>query len=166
MKYLSVPVSFKSEDSKIGLEYTLEDRVSMLDNLVELIVFTARGSASADLDFGLEYWNHEYTNVNYREFNNGQTRLTVAGVSDELSKKECQESILHSLNTYAPILKNVEVSMELDSANMEKQRTKKVPSKFIVTINVNGVIDDGLGTTCDYNKSVKFFMEPTAKKLM
>ena len=66
--------------------------------------------------------------------------------------------------TYAPQLKQVLVSMELNSAEVEKQRKKKVPSKYIVTITVEGIIDDGLGTTCKYEKNVMFLIEPTAKK--
>ena len=136
----------------------------MLDNLVELIVFTPRGSFNGDPDFGFEYWNHEYSNVHYREFNNEQTRLSYDGLYNEITKKECQESIRQSLSTYAPQLKQVLVSMELNSAEAEKQRKKKVPSKYVVKITVEGIIDDGLGTTCKYEKSVIFLMEPTAKK--
>ena len=136
----------------------------MLDNLVELIVFTPRGSFNGDPDFGFEYWNHEYSNVHYREFNNEQTGLSSGGLYNEITKKECQDSIRQSLSTYAPQLKQVFVSMELNSAEAEKQRKKKVPSKYVVTITVEGIIDDGLGTTCKYEKNVMFLIEPTAKK--
>jgi len=164
MRYASTPVTFRSEESSIRIVRDIEERISMLDNLVELIVFTPRGSFVGDPDFGFEYWNHEYSNVHYREFNNEQTGMSSAGLYNEITKKECQESIRQSLSTYAPLLKQVAVSMELNSAEAEKQRKKKVPSKYIVTIKVNGIIDDGLGTTCQYEKSVMFLMEPTAKK--
>ena len=136
----------------------------MLDNLVELIVFTPRGSFGSDPDFGFEYWNREYTNVHYREFNNDQTGTSTDGIFDEITKKECQDSIRQSLATYVPQLKQVYVSMELHSADMEKQEKKKVPSKYMVNVRVEGIIEDGLGTTCNYVKNVGFFMEPTAKK--
>ena len=164
MRYASTPVTFRSEESSIRIVRDIEERISMLDNLVELIVFTPRGSFVGDPDFGFEYWNHEYSNVHYREFNNEQTGMSSAGLYNEITKKECLESIRQSLSTYAPLLKQVAVSMELNSAEAEKQRKKKVPSKYIVTIKVNGIIDDGLGTTCQYEKSVMFLMEPTAKK--
>lgn len=164
IKYSSTPITFRSEESRISIVRDIEERISMLDNLVELIVFTPRGSFVGDPDFGFEYWNHEYSNVHYREFNNEQTGMSAAGLYNEITKKECQESIRQSLSTYAPLLKQVAVSMELNSAEAEKQRKKKVPSKYIVTIKVNGIIDDGLGTTCQYEKSVMFLMEPTAKK--
>ena len=164
MSYISTPLAYKSSSSGLHIKRNLTSEIEQLDNLVELIAFTPRGSFLADPDFGFEYWNHEYSNVHYREFNNEQTGMSSAGLYNEITKKECQESIRQSLSTYAPLLKQVAVSMELNSAEAEKQRKKKVPSKYIVTIKVNGIIDDGLGTTCQYEKSVMFLMEPTAKK--
>lgn len=164
MNYFSTPLSFNNSDTGISIVRDIQERISMLDNLVELIVFTPRGSFNGDPDFGFEYWNHEYSNVHYREFNNEQTGLSSGGLYDEITKKECQESIRQSLSRYAPQLKQVLVSMELNSAEAEKQRKKKVPSKYIVTIEVEGIIDDGLGTTCRYKKDVMFLIEPTAKK--
>ena len=163
MIFSRTPLSFKNSDTGISIIRNIEERVSMLDNLVELIVYTPRGSFDGDPDFGFEYWNHEYSNVHYREFNNEQTGLSSGGLYNEITKKECQESICQSLATYAPQLKQVSVSMELNSAEDEKQQRKNNPSKYIVTIMVKGIIDDGLGTTCDYEKPVKFLMEPMLK---
>lgn len=164
MVFSSTPLSFNNTNTGISIVRDIEERISMLDNLVELIVFTPRGSFNGDPDFGFEYWNHEYSNVHYREFNNEQTGLSSGGLYNEITKKECQDSIRQSLSTYAPQLKQVFVSMELNSAEAEKQRKKKVPSKYVVTITVEGIIDDGLGTTCKYEKNVMFLIEPTAKK--
>lgn len=164
MNYSSTPLSFNNTETGIHIVRNIEERISMLDNLVELIVFTPKGSFCSDPDFGFEYWNREYTNVQYRDFNNDQTGTSVEGFYSEITKKECQESIRQSLETYAPQLKQVFVSMELKSADSEKQDVKKIPSKYLVTVKVEGIIDDGLGTTCNYVKSVKFLMEPTAKK--
>lgn len=164
MKFSRTPVSFNNTEKGIYINQDIEDLISMLDNLVELIVFTPRGSFNGDPDFGFEYWNHEYSNVQYREFNNEQNGFSATDVFREITKKECQVSILQSLSTYAPILKQVAVSMVLDSAEAEAQHKKKVPSKYTVTITVEGIIDNGLGTTCKYEKNVTFLMEPTAKK--
>lgn len=164
MKFASTPISFSSDESSISIIRDIDEHISMLDNLVELIVFTPKGSFVGDPDFGFEYWNHEYSNVHYREFNNEQTGMLSAGLYNEITKKECQDSIRQSLATYAPQLKQVIVSMELNSAEVANQRKKKVPSKYIVTIKVVGIIEDGLGTTCKYEKDVMFLMEPTAKK--
>ena len=164
MTFSTTPLSFENTETSIRMVRDIEDRITMLDNLVELIVFTPKGSFDGDPDFGFEYWNHEYSNVHYREFNNEQTSYSAEGLCNEITKKECQESIQQSLKTYAPQLKHVQVSMELNSAEVEKQRKKKVPSKYTVTITVEGIIEDGLGTTRQYKKNVMFLMEPTAKK--
>lgn len=164
MEFIKTPLSFQESESSIRISRDIEERISMLDNLVELIVFTPKGSFDGDPDFGFEYWNHEYSNVHYRAFNNEQTGMSIRGLHNEVTKKECQESIRQSLSTYASFLKQVSVSMELNSTETEKLKKKKVPSKYIVTINVEGIIDDGLGTTCKYEKEVMFLMEPTVKK--
>lgn len=164
MNFISTPITFTCSESGISIVRDIKERISMLDNLVDLIVFTPKGSFDGDPDFGFEYWNHEYSNIHYREFNNEQTGFSYNGLFNEITKKECQDSIRQSLSTYAPQLKQVFVSMELNSAEAEKQQKKKVPSKYIVKITVEGIIDDGLGTTCKYEKNVMFLMEPTAKK--
>lgn len=164
MKFARMPIVFNSKETGVDIVRDIEDRISMLDNLVELIVFTPKGSFGGDPDFGFEYWNHEYSNVNYREFNNEQTGMSLTGSHNEISKKECQESIRQSLATYAPQLKQVLVSINLNAAENEKLHKKKVPSKYLVTLIIEGIIDDGLGTTCKYKKKVEFLMEPTAKK--
>lgn len=164
MNFISTPITFTNSESGISIVRDIKERITMLDNLVELIVFTPRGSFDGDPDFGFEYWNHEYSNVHYREFNNEQTGLSYNGLFNEITKKECQDSIRQSLSTYAPQLKQVFVSMDLNSAEAEKQQKRKVPSKYLVKITIEGIIEDGLGTTCKYEKNVKFLIEPTAKK--
>lgn len=166
MGFAGTPISFRNEESSIRIIRDIKERISMFDNLIELIVFTPRGSFVGDPDFGFEYWNHEFSNVHYREFNNEHAGISSNGVQNEITKKECQESIQRSLATYAPQLKQVVVSMELNSAETEKHARRKVPSKYMVTIQIEGIIDDGLGTTTKYEKKVIFLMEPTAKKYM
>lgn len=164
MNYLKTPLAFNYTDSKSQLVRTIEDRIKMLDNLVDLIIFTPRGSFDADPDFGFEYWNHEYSNIHYREFNSEHTGYSGNGLNDEVTKEECKKSICQSLESYEPQLKDVNVSIEINAAEVEKQRRKKVLSKYVVTISVEGIIDDGLGTTTPYKKDVVFLMEPTAKR--
>ena len=81
-----------------------------------------------------------------------------------MTKEECKKSICQSLESYEPQLKDVNVSIEINAAEVEKQRRKKVLSKYVVTISVEGIIDDGLGTTTPYKKDVVFLMEPIAKR--
>lgn len=142
----------------------IEDRLAMLDNLVELIVFTPRGSFEADPDFGFEYWNHEYSNVHYREFNTNQGGLlNQGGLKNEVTRKECEESIRISLATYEPMLKQVTVSIQLDSAMAKQRRKRRIASKYEVNVIVEGKLDDGLGTMRPYRKNVVFLVEPTVR---
>lgn len=165
MDYISTPLTFDGPaDGAPRIEREQDDVVAMMDNLVELVVFTPRGSFDADPDFGFEYWNHEFSNVHYREFNNGQTGRAANGLYNEVTKKECQDSIVQSLATYAPQLKQVSVGIEIDAADATMQRKGKAMSKYVVTVTIEGVIDNGLGTTSRYSKGVSFMMEPTAKK--
>jgi len=149
--------------SSVHLGRDIDDRIEMLDNLVELIVFTPRGAFDADPEFGFEYWNHEYSNIHYMDFNNDSSGTAIS--YNEVTKRECQESIRQSLQTYCPQLKNVSVQIDLAIADAEKQHRKKVVSKYSVQVTVKGVISDGLGTDRNYSKDVIFLVEPSAKQL-
>ena len=166
MAFVNTPIEFINNESSVFLNREIEDKKLMLDNLVELIVFTPKGSFSADPDFGFEYWNHEYSNIHYRDFNNNHTGMGGYGLYNDVTRKECQESIKKSLETYEPQLKHVDVFIELNSIDEGKQhKTKKVFSKYEVSVRVTGVLDDGLGIVKKYEKRVMFFMEPTVKKI-
>ena len=162
MSFISTPLSY--QEPSLCLDRNIADRIGMLDNLVELIVFTPRGSFVADPDFGFEYWNHENSNVHYREFNISQTGKIANGLYNEVTKKECEDSIRTSLATYEPMLKNVIVSIELDTTEGKSMRRKKVASKYEVNVVVEGRIDDGLGTLVPFRKVVVFLIEPTVKR--
>ena len=162
MSFISTPLVFQQNGASILRD--IDDHIRMLDNLVELIVFTPRGSFAADPDFGFEYWNHEYSNVHYREFNNSQLGKLTKGLQNEVTKKECEDSIMNSLATYEPMLKNVTVSIVLDTAENKQVRRKKTASKYEVNVVVEGQLDDGLGTLQPYRKSVVFLVEPTVKR--
>lgn len=163
MNYISTPIGFGDNRSSIRLKRDLDSSTAVLDNLIELIAFTPRGSCSADPEFGFEYWNHEYVNIQYRTFNNGQVSTMADGARREITKNECQESIKQSLNLYAPQLKNVNVSVELNAADTKRQYRKKVQPKHIVSIIVEGDIDNGISVK-HYKKEVVFLMEPTTKR--
>ena len=162
MRFISTPLEFQNEGRT--LKRDIEQRVRMLDNLVELIVFTPRGTFEVDPDLGFEYWNHEYSNVHHREFNNSQSGRMAGGLTNEVTKKECEESIRQSLAAYEPMLKNVAVYIELDSAYDLQMRKRKMPSKYQVNVIVEGNLDDGLGTKSPYRKQVTFLIEPTVKR--
>jgi len=161
MSFISTPVTYI--EPSLRLKRDVEGRIAMLDNLIELIVFTPRGSFVGDPDFGFEYWNHEFSNVHYREFNNSQSILSNQS-QEEITKKECEDSVRESLATYEPMLKNVTVSIELEAAYEKGMHRKKMPSKYQLNVVVEGTLDDGLGTRRPYRKVVVFFVEPTVKK--
>jgi len=161
MKFISTPLVFLDQGTRIQRD--LEERLRMLDNLVELIVFTPRGQFDADPDFGFEYWNHEFSNVHYREFNTSQTGRVANGLYNEVTKKECEDSIKQSLATYEPMLKNVIVNIELNQTDGKKGRRRQ-HSKYEVNVRVEGRLDDGLGTLRPYSKNVVFLVEPTVKR--
>lgn len=162
MTFIKTPLRY-GNDSNIVRD--ISDRVAMIDNFIELVVFSPRGSFAADPDFGFEYWNHEYSNVHFRDFNNGQNTTFVNGMYNEVTQKECKESIEKSLQTYVPELKQVNVLIELKSVADDERAGKKVSSKYQVTIKVSGMLDDGLGIFRPYRKDLKFLMEPTVKKI-
>ena len=165
MDFISTPIEYNKTESSISINRDIEDKVKMIDNLVELIVFTPRGSFAADPDFGFEYWNHEYSNIHYRDFNNGHSVMSRLGLYNEVTKIECQDSIKNSIETYEHQLKYVEVSIELNSVELEKRLGKKIISKYEVFVKVTGSLDDGLGTVNPYEKKVLFYMEPTVKQI-
>ncbi len=160
--YIGTPVTYSESETSLELKRDIESEINMLDNLIELIVFTPRGSFLADPEFGFEYWNHEFKNIQYRAFNSGQG-ISQKGNYQEITKIECQESIRSSLLSYAPQLKKVNVSIELNAALSEGQRRRKVPSKHRVNILIEGDIDNGIGTN-HYTKEVSFLIEPTVKR--
>lgn len=158
--YIKTPIAYTEQS--LSIKRSLQDRREVLDNLIEIIVFTPRGSFPADPDFGFEYWNNEYANVNFRDFNNGQNGALVNGLYNEITRRECQESIKKSLETYDVLLKQIDVSIELHSVDSEQR--KKIASKFQVVVKVTGMLDEGLGTFTPYKKEICFLMEPTVKR--
>lgn len=163
MAFIKTPLTY--EDNTGIIARSLEERVAMIDNFIELIVFSPKGSFIADDDFGFEYWNHEYSNVHFKSFNHGQNGTYSNGLYNEVTLKECKESIETSLHIYEPQLKQVNVSIELGSIKTENESNHKLLSKYEVTIVIIGVLDDGLGTIAPYKKEISFLMEPTVKRI-
>lgn len=163
MAFIKAPLTYKDNTGIIAR--SLEKRIEMIDNFIELIVFSPKGSFIADDDFGFEYWNHEYSNVHFRSFNHGQNGTYSNGLYNEVTLKECKESIEKSLFIYEPQLKQVNVSIELGSIKTGNESNHKLLSKYEVTIIITGVLDDGLGTIAPYKKEISFLMEPTVKRI-
>ena len=162
MAFIKTPLTYKDNTGIIAR--SLEKRIEMIDNFIELIVFSPKGSFIADDDFGFEYWNHEYSNVHFRSFNNGQNGNYASGAHNEVTIKECKESIENSLRIYEPQLKQIGVYIELNSVNSGNDERNVIRSKYEVYVKVTGMLDDGLGTFSPYKKEIRFMMEPTVKK--
>lgn len=160
MDYIGTPLKFLHQESSVKINRSLETRIKMLDNFIELIVFTPKGGFAADPDFGFEYWTHEYSNLHHNTFNKGHI---LQDFTTDVTKMECQQSIKKSLLIYEPDMQNVNVNIEINPIEITKQR-RKVRSKYEVKVCVNGTIDDGLGVMIPYEKSVSFYMEPTVKQ--
>lgn len=163
MNFINTPLTYINDTHKITR--SIKDRQLIIDNLIELIVFTPRGSFVADPDFGFEYWNHEYSNIHFRDFNNGQNMSYVNGLYNEITRKECQDSVKKSLEVYEHQLKQIDVSIELRPIDYNTIIRDKLSSKYEIVVVVTGMLDDGLGTFIPYNKNISFLMEPTVKRI-
>lgn len=97
------------------LEQESGDIEKSIDCILDLIVFTPKGSFIADPDFGFEYWNHEFSNINVREFNNNYLGM-VSNVRtlNEISRKQCENSLRESIICYEPRLHQPDVKVELN----------------------------------------------------
>lgn len=161
--YSHIPLSIDFSKSPI-LEQETGDIEKSIDNILDLIVFTPKGAFIADPDFGFEYWNHEFANINVREFNNNYLGM-VSNVKtlNEISRKQCENSLKESILCYEPRLHQPDVKVELDINN--KKSRKSMPSKYEMKIMITGSLDDGLGIMRPYEKRISFMVEPIAKKL-
>lgn len=85
-------------------------------------------------------------------------------LQNDITKKECEDSIRDSLATYEPMLKNVTVNIVMEAAYEKGAHRKKIPSKYELNVVVDGMLDDGVGTRRPYRKIVTFYVEPVVKK--
>lgn len=161
--YTSIPLSINLSHTP-NLEKEKGDLESCINTILELIVFTPKGTFVADPEFGFEYWNHEFSNINVREFNNSYMGMVSDSQSlNDVSRKQCEHSLRESIIAYEPRLLNPEVKIELEINNTISKR--KSQSKYEMWILINGVIDDGLGVARPFEKRISFMVEPTAKKI-
>lgn len=162
--FTRIPLSINFSGSPI-LEQESGDIEKSIDSLLDLIVFTPKGTFIADPDFGFEYWNHEFSNINVREFNNNYLGMVSnAGTYNDISRKQCELSLKESILSYEPRLRQPDVRVELEM-NSKKSR-KPMPSKYEMRILISGLLDDGLGIMRPYEKRISFMVEPIVKKLI
>lgn len=161
--HISIPLSinlspFPKFDKESG------DVESCINNILDLIVFTPKGTFVADPEFGFEYWNHEFSNINVREFNNSYMGMVSDSQTlNDVSRRQCEQSLKESILSYEPRLLNPEVKIELEINNTVRKR--KSQSKYEMRIVINGSIDDGLGIVRPFEKRISFMVEPIARKI-
>ena len=161
-QFSHIPLSIDFSKSPVLAQDT-GDFEKSIDGMLDLIVFTPKGAFSADPDFGFEYWNHEFSNINVREFNNNYPGLESSTRQvNEISRRQCENSLKESILCYEPRLRQPDVRIELE-VNQKKSR-KSMPSKYEMRILITGSLDDGLGITRPYEKRIAFMVEPIAKK--
>lgn len=160
--FTHIPISIDFENSPV-LEQDSGSLDRSIDGILDLIVFTPKGSFAADPDFGFEYWNHEFSNINVREFNNNYLgMLSDVRSANSISRRQCEASLRESIANYEPRLQNPEVRVELDVN--EKLSRRNMQSKYEMRIHITGAIDDGLGVTRPYEKRISFMVEPVGRK--
>lgn len=161
--YTLIPLSISMSDSPT-LEKENVELENCIDGILDLIVFTPKGSFSADPEFGFEYWNHEFSNINVREFNNSYMGMMADTQSlNDVTRKQCELSLKMSIIDYEPRLINPDVKIELEINDKVSKRIAQ--SKYEMRIIINGSIDDGLGILRPFEKRISFMVEPTAKKI-
>lgn len=159
--FTHIPLSIDFSRSPV-LSQDGGDLCNAIDRMLELIVFTPKGSFIADPEFGFEYWNHEFSNINIREFNNNYLGMVSnSGKVNEISRKRCEQSLKESILNYEPRLIQPEIRVEL-YANVRRNR-RNLSSKYEMRIAVTGSIDDGLGVMMPYEKIISFMVEPIAR---
>jgi len=162
-KFTHIPLSINFAASPI-IEQEAGDIESSISNILDLIVFTPKGSFAADPEFGFEYWNHEFSNINVREFNNNYLGMVsdIRSLND-ISREQCETGLKESIMTYEPRLQQPDVKVELD-VNGKKSR-RNLQSRYEMRIHITGLLDDGLGVTHPFEKRISFLVEPVAKKM-
>ena len=147
-----------------SLEKESGELESCINSILDLIVFTPKGTFCADPEFGFEYWNHEFSNINVREFNNSYIGMVESVQTlNDVSRKQCEISLKDSIIAYEPRLINPEVKIELEIN--DKIRKRKSQSKYEMKIMLSGSIDDGLGILKPFEKRISFMIEPTVKNI-
>lgn len=166
MNYISAPIKLIPTESRLSLSRPYDDPVAMMDNLVEMIVLTPKGTFNADPDFGFEYWDPIYADVSPLQYNVGSDN---DGYSRQYVKDKCEAGIVECIINYAPLclkVSDVFVEMSLKNNMVKLMGPRKVYSHREVSVTVTAKIDDGIGTLRDYYREITFMMEPVFRRSM
>ncbi len=160
-EFIDVPLSVSVEEKAV-LARSRSSVEKNIEDMLDLIVFTPKGAFSADPDFGFEYWNHEFSNMDVRRFNDSylESSFDASSVA-AISRKQCEKSLVESISAYEPRLQSPVVKIELDVNGSPRRR--KVQPKYEMRIMISGSIDDGLGICRPYEKKISFMVEPVIR---
>lgn len=164
MNFISAPIKLIPSGRGLRFSRPFDDPLDMMDNLVEMIVLTPKGSFNADPDFGFEYWDPVYADASPLQFN------VNSGINEygrQYVKEKCEASIVECIINYAPVclkVSDVFVEMSLRDDKMRRIGSRKVFSHREVAVTVSARIDDGMGTLRDYRREITFMMEPVVRR--
>lgn len=131
----------------------------MLDNWMDMILFTDNRRFKADEAFGFSFWDNEFITMNFWNFNTSTEEASLANM------ERCKKSIVNSIRYYLPFLKNVQVEIEL-TMEKDKLSRKADQSKYAVRVSITAQVEENeyAGTHAGtYRKNAVFYMDPFMK---
>ncbi len=164
MKFISVPIKFIQSDIGLECERPIENFGKIIDNLVEMIALTPKGTFTADPDFGFEFWDPLYGDIDNYMLNTNPDKIEIRR---HRSKELCEREFIECIINYAPpSIKFYEISAEISCKNdkIQLRDSGKFFSYREVTIAISAKIDGGMGTQQDYYHEVSFMMEPISRR--
>lgn len=171
MNYSNSPIQF-IRDAQLDLQIArpITNPSAMIDNWVDMVVFTSIRRFKADEEFGFGFWDNEFIAMNLVDFNHGADYKIVKRKNNREEKvqmsragiRQCERSVRDSIAYYIPYLRYLDVEVQL---SMEKDRYSKrgENSKYVVRVTVKGRLtyNEYLGIRDgEYQREVEFFMDP------
>lgn len=160
MIYCTAPLQWKEDADQLPLIRRQSIPVEvMLDNWMDMILFTVNRRFKADEEFGFSFWDNEFITLNFWNFNTSTEEASLADM------ERCKKSIVNSIRYYLPFLKNVQVEIEL-TMEKDKLNRKADHSKYAVRVSIAAEVEENeyAGTHAGaYHKNAVFYMDPFMK---
>lgn len=160
MIYCTAPLKWKEDADQLPLIRRQSIPVEvMLDNWMDMILFTVNRRFKADEEFGFSFWDNEFITLNFWNFNTSTEEASLADM------ERCKKSIVNSIRYYLPFLKNVQVEIEL-TMEKDKLNRKADHSKYAVRVSIAAEVEENeyAGTHAGaYHKNAVFYMDPFMK---
>lgn len=172
MKYGLLPIHFELDNNQdLKIARPVSNTISVIDNWIDMVVFTSIRRFKADEDFGFSFWDNEFIAMNLVDFNNGADYKMVKDKQNDRYHKQqlslsginqCEKSVKDSIAFYFPSLKNIQVVVRLSMEKSEFSEKEK-GSKYVVRVVVKGKFTPGEYVKAgeeNYQRKVEFFMDP------